>query len=117
MADLYIALLRADGTEPDPASGYCRVSIGVYDIVSKPDIFGGRQIAFPEAKDPGYGSVYSVAVCDRPEGGKYLRTWNFPAAQDCHAGVVPVIHNGRLYCGMEVQAVVKMRSADFIGGM
>jgi hypothetical protein len=117
MVDIYIALLRADGTEPDPESGYRRVSIGVYDIVSKPDIFGGRQIVFPEAQGSGYGSVYSVAVCDQPEGGQYLRIWNFSAAQDCHAGVVPLIYNGQLFRGMEVQAVVNLKSADLFGGM
>lgn len=117
MADLYLALLRSDGTEPEPASGYRRVSIGDQDIVSKPDIFGGRQIAFPDVQEPGYGKISAVAVCDRETGGRILRSWNFPAPQDCHAGVVPVIHNGQLYRGMEVQAVVKLNSSDLVGGM
>ena len=117
MVNIYVALLRADGTEPDPASGYCRIPVGMFDIVSKPAVFGGKQIAFPDVLEPGYGVISAMAVCDNLTGGIILHKWNIPNPQDCHAGVVPVIYNGHLYRGMEVQAKVNLNSADLVGGM
>lgn len=115
MVNVYLALLRADGTEPESESGYERADLGLYDIVSKPDIFGGRQIVFPDVREPGYGMISAVALCDRKIDGNYLKVWRFSSEQNCHAGVVPVIYNGQLYRGMEVQAKVTMNSADLCG--
>ena len=117
MVNIYIGLLRKDGTEPDAKSGYRRLCAGIYDIVSKPEIFGGKQFAFPTVTEPGYGEIASVAICEKEYGGKFLRVWDFKAAQDCHTGVIPVIYNGNLYRGMEVQAKVNMNTADYVGGM
>lgn len=117
MADLYIALLRPDGTEPPPETGYRRAKVGVCDLVSAKDIFNGRDIVFPDVKPPGYGVIDAMAVFDRETGGNFIADYTFPNAWDCYAGVVPVIHNGQLYRGVEVQAKVNMNSADLIRGV
>lgn len=117
MVDLYIALLRPDGTEPPPETGYRRIPVGICDMVSAIDVFNGHNIAFPDVKDPGYGVIDAMAVFERKVGGNIVASYTFPNAWDCYEGVVPVIHKGQLYRGVEIQATVNMKSADMCGGM
>lgn len=111
----YIALLHADGTEPDKASGYQRVCIGEVDAIDIPTVLQGRQIVFPDVTAPGYGYIAAITVSDWEKAGAALWVWPLPEPMDVHKGVVPVIHNGKLYRGMEVQAKAVVRSADLCG--
>ena len=104
MADyIYIGLLRADGTEPVEASGYSRsIAQGTAETVSH--ILQNGQVVFPDVYDPGYGEIKSVAVWNHPEGGKPEMVWDLPEPVTVHAGVVPVIHKGKLFMGVDVKA-------------
>ena len=112
MVNAYIALLRADGTEPEAASGYRRSCLGEVDSIEIPQLLENRQIPFPDVTEPGYGEIVAVAVSDREERGQALWVWPLPEPVDVHPGVTPVIYNGKLYRGVAVQAKVVTQSAD-----
>lgn len=113
MIHAYIGLLRADGTEPDKASGYRRVAVeakweGSLCLVK------GSQIVFPDVTAPGYGVISTAAVYKQNEGGEPVFTYPLPEALDVHQGVVPVLHRGRLWRGVETQVKVNIKpSASF----
>lgn len=100
---IYVGLLRADGTEPDPASGYKRAIVqGTLETVSS--LLQTGQIVFPDVTEPGYGEIVCVAAWKREFGGVSLTAWPLPEAVNVHAGVVPVIHKGKLLMGVDVKA-------------
>lgn len=109
MKCVHIGLLRHDGTEPSKESGYRRIP------VQRPedgDILSGRQIVFPDVTAPGYGVIAKAAAYADESAPMHLAAWELPMALDVHEGVVPVIHDGTLYRGVEVQAKVELSSAD-----
>lgn len=113
---LYIALFRTDGTEPDKASGYRRIAVDAAPE-DAPQLLQSRQIAFPDVTAPGYGMVAAAAVCTAETGGDTLCIRKFPEPLNVHAGVVPVIHNGRLYRGVDVKArVITQPAAQCLAG-
>lgn len=107
MKKAYIGLLRADGTEPDKASGYRRTYIehaeGPLD-----KLLAEHQVVFPDVTAPGYGMIGAAALYDREEGGEPTDTWQFPDVLDVHEGVVPVIHKRKLWRGVEARATVNV---------
>ena len=119
MINAYIGLLRSDGTEPDKASGYRRTCIGeISRATAVPTLLLEYQVVFPDVTAPGYGVIAAAALYDREEGGEPLYAWNLPEALDVHQGVVPVIHKGRLWRGVEAKATVCVRpnAQSGIGG-
>lgn len=114
MAHAYIGLLRADGTEPDKASGYRRVMAEAEEGATLATLLGSQQIVFPDVTAPGYGVICAAALYDREEAGEALCLWKFPEAVDVHQGIVPVIHKSRLWRGVETQVKVNIKpSASF----
>lgn len=114
---IYVGLLRADGTEPDPASGYQRSIVqGTSETVSQ--LLKAGQIVFPDVTEPGYGEVVCVAAWKREFGGVSLTAWPLPEPVNVHAGVVPVIHKGKLLMGVDVKArcIVKPAAQCKSGG-
>lgn len=109
MERVYIGLLRHDGTEPPRESGYRRVPVS--DVVPG-SVLSGRQIVFPDVTAPGYGVIALIGAYADEEAQEPLGVWVIPEALDVHEGVVPVIHNGVLYRGVEVQARVELGSMD-----
>jgi hypothetical protein len=105
MIHAYIGLLRADGTEPDKASGYRRVAVEAKweDSLC---LVKGSQIVFPDVTAPGYGVISTAAVYEQNEGGEPVFTYPLPEALDVHQGVVPVLHRGRLWRGVETRATI-----------
>lgn len=87
---MYIGLLN-NKTEPSPASGYARV---------EGDLTG--PVFFPVSK--GYGVITHIAVYEAAEGGDPVETIELAEPVDCHEGVTPFIHGGKLLRGMEVSA-------------
>lgn len=112
MTYVYIGLLRHDGTEPPRESGYRRIPV---QVPENERILPGRQIVFPDVTAPGYGVIAMAAAYEDEEDREPLGVQLFPEALDVHEGVVPVIYNGTLYRGVEVQAQVTMQSADMCG--
>lgn len=111
MINAYIVLLRADGTEPDAASGYRRICIGEVDMIAVPQLLQDRQISFPDVTAPGYGEIAAIAVSDRETKGPALWVWPLPEVLDVHEGVIPVICKGKLYRGVTAQVKTIVRSA------
>ena len=109
MAHAYIGLLRADGTEPDKASGYRRVMAEAEEGTILASLLETQQIVFPDVTAPGYGVICAAALYDREEAGEALCLWKFPEAVDVHQGVVPVIHKGRLWRGVETRATITVK--------
>lgn len=102
---IYIGLLRADGTEPDETSGYCRaIAQGTQADFNR--ILEEGQTVFPDVTAPGYGLITAAAAWNTEEGGTTAAFWNLPEPVDVHPGVVPVIHKGKLYRGVAVQAEI-----------
>ena len=115
--EMYIGLLRPDGTEPDKASGYCRVRVDAEAGAPFRALWEGQQIVFPDVTAPGYGRISAAVLYDQEEDGKPLCFWKFPDTVDVHQGVVPVIHKGRLWRGVETQVRVNVKpSAAFSAG-
>lgn len=108
----YISLLRADGSEPEAASGYARACLGQVNLFDIPVLLQGRQIQFPDVQPPGYGHIAAIAVSDWETAGAALWVWPLPEPLDVHPGVTPVIFDGKLYRGVEVKARVVLKSAD-----
>lgn len=108
MIHAYIGLLRADGTEPDKASGYRRVAVEAKweDSLC---LVKGSQIVFPDVTAPGYGVISTAAVYEQNEGGEPVFTYPLPEALDVHQGVVPVLHRGRLWRGVETRATITVK--------
>lgn len=100
---IYVGLLRADGTEPDSSSGYKRTIVqGTPETVSQ--LLQTGQIVFPDVTEPGYGEVVAVAAWHREFAGVPICAWPLPESVTVHAGVVPVIHKGKLLMGVDVKA-------------
>lgn len=110
MITAYIALLRADGTEPDTASGYRRTNIGQRESTSGFPM--DMAVPFPDVMAPGYSDITHWAMYDCSEGGKPLHKWSLPGPTTIHEGVMPVLKGGRLYKGVDIKARVVIRSAD-----
>lgn len=106
----YLGLLRADGTEPPRKAGYQRVDVGEADIWDIPRIPYTAQIVFPDVTAPGCGLITDYALYDRPDGGEALMVWHLPEPVDCHSGIIPFIHNGKLYRGLDVSANIMLSS-------
>lgn len=106
MIKAYIGLIRKDGTEPDKLSGYRRTYIGETEETKLSEILMKHQVVYPDVTAPGYGVICEAALYDREEGGEPMDTWLFPDALDVHEGVVPVIHKGKLWRGVEARATV-----------
>ena len=64
---------------------------------------GGSFVLHTKDTNPGYGMIHSIAAWDREFGGKLLHTWPMESALNVHSGVVPVIHNGRLWRGVDAK--------------
>lgn len=104
---LYIGLLRSDGTEPEASSGYRRTAVNVErNMLSR--LLEEGQIVFPDVTGPGYGRIDAAAAWNMEEGGMPLIHWNLPEPTEVPAGVVPVIHRGRLWKGVDVKARVQV---------
>ena len=116
MADyIYVGLLRLDGTEPEPASGYRRTIVqGTPETVSQ--LLKTGQIVFPDVTAPGYGEIVCVAAWKREFGGVSLTAWPLPEPVTVHEGVVPVIHKGRLLMGVDVKAKVIVKPGAMCKG-
>lgn len=115
---IYVGLLRADGTEPENASGYKRTIVqGTSETVSQ--LLQNGQIVFPDVTEPGYGEIVCVAAWKREYGGVSLTAWPLPEPVTVHAGVVPVIHKGKLLMGVDVKArcIVKPGTQCKTGGV
>ena len=104
----YIALLRADGTEPPKESGYTRVlmgEVGVWDLAKAAT---QEDHIFSDVLEPGWGKITAYAVYDAPEGGNLMLMFGLPKPINCHVGTIPVIHKGRLLLGVDVSASIKL---------
>lgn len=108
--DFFMGLLREDGTEPPAASGYTRVSVGKVLITSIGNIPYAQQIVFPDVMPPGYGNITDLALFLEKEGGEAVVLWDLPEPIDVHQGVVPVIHNGKLWRGVDTKATVTIQN-------
>ena len=108
MTKFYIGLLRADGSEPPRESGYARVPMGDVDVWGIAKAATGDDHIFPDVLAPGWGEITAYAVYIAPEGGEKLLTWQLPKSVNCHAGTIPVIHNGKLLLGVDVSAEIKL---------
>ena len=102
MDTIYIGLQYSDGTEPAGA-GYERIPVDAAGQL--PYDLRGLQIAYPEVTSPGYGLIASIAAYCHETGGDALQVWPLECPLDVHQGVVPVIWNGRLMRGVEMQVV------------
>lgn len=111
----YVGLLRSDETEPPQESGYARALLKDVPWAKISDIPWDRDIVFPDVTAPGYGEVVYMALYQQPTGGKPLWVWPLPAAVNAHEGTVPVIHEGRLYLGVDVKARIILNSSDMCG--
>ena len=108
MANFYIALLRADGTEPSPGSGYARILMGEVDVWDLAKAVTQSDHIFSDVLAPSWGEVTAYAVYDAPEGGNLMLMFGLPKPVNCHAGTVPVIHKGQLLLGVDVSAGIKL---------
>ena len=107
MFQAYIALLHPDGTEPDKRSGYCRTYIGETEETDLEQLLQTRwQVVFPDVLPPGYDIISACALFSQSAGGIPIDACGFPEARNVRPGVVPVIHQGRLWMGVDVQANV-----------
>ena len=111
----YMALLCADGTEPDARSGYERVPIGEISGDQLNQIPVMDQIVFPDGLSPGYHPVTAFAVFDQLKGGVPLEVWQLPQSVQVNVGEIPVIHHGKLLRGVEIQARILSQSLDGCG--
>jgi len=100
MRSIYIGLQRCDGTEPAGA-GYRRIIVS--GTGQLPYALRGQQIAFPAVSSPGYGIITAIAAYGQATGGEALQVWPMECPVDVHQGVVPVIWDGKLLRGVEMQ--------------
>lgn len=110
MTEYYIGLLRADGTEPPKESDYARVPMGDVDVWDIAKAATTERHIFPDVPEPGWGEIPAYAVYDAPEGGEKLLEWQLPKPTNCHAGTIPLIHEGRLLLGVDVSANIKLHT-------
>ena len=106
--NFFIALLRADGSEPSTDSGYTRSDMGEVDIFDLAPAVLQHNHIFSDVPAPGWGEITAYAVYDAPEGGNIMLMFGLPKPINCHAGTIPVIHNGRLLLGVDVSAEIKI---------
>lgn len=112
MTSVYIGFLNERGNEPHPNSGYKRVLIGNADQEELLNFVLEKKIAFPKAEKPGYGDIAAIAAYSEENGGYAMGKWFLPEPVNIHDGVIPLIINGNLYRGLEVEAKITMQSAD-----
>ena len=91
--------------EPPQESGYARVPMESFNPAE--DL-----VVFPDAAGPGYGLVTHYGLFDCAEGGVPLLLCPLPEPVDVHAGVIPLIREGRLLRGVDVSARCIIRSAS-----
>lgn len=91
--ETYIGLLTTAGSEPSPETGYTRVKGDPNDTVE-----------FPQTT--GFGEVTRIALFEAAEGGEPVEVIALPSPVNCHNGVVPFVHERRLYRGLPVEAKV-----------
>lgn len=108
----FVALFRADGTEPSACCGYKRAEAGAVDAWHLTEAINNRTIVFPEIKEPGCGIIAGYALYNAAEGGDPLYIWWLDAPVNAHAGTVPFIHNGKLLLGVDVSANISLVSAN-----
>lgn len=110
--DTYTALIYADGTEPAAETGYARAASGKTDAFHLHEVPYRNTIVFPEIREPGCGLVAGYAIYNSRVGGDLLYLWYFDTPVNVHAGTVPVIHNGKLFLGVDVSANINIISAN-----
>lgn len=115
MKKAYVALVGADGSEPDPRSGYARACVGEISADQLDQIPAMHQIEFPDVTAPGYPAINAFAVYDQPSGGMRLKLWQLPQSVQVNVGEVPVIHHGKLLRGVAVQAKIVSQMMDKCG--
>lgn len=93
---MYIGLL-VGSYEPSPSTGYCRVEGDL-----------SQTLGFPTSK--GYGIVTHIAVFATPHGGEPVETIELLQPVDCHIGVIPLLHEGKLLRGIDVTAQISLKS-------
>lgn len=106
----YMALFRSDNSEPPRESGYTRADVGDVDIWNFPQVPYEKDIIFPDVTALGGGLITGYALYNQPEDGDPLYIWMLPEPVDCHEGIVPFIHQGKLYRGLDVSAKVILQS-------
>lgn len=94
---MYIGLLIGSN-EPSPSTGYARVEGDL-----------GQNVAFPLSE--GYGMVTHIALYDSADADRPVDTIALPEPVDVHAGVIPLVHNGQLFRGLDVTGHVTIRAA------
>lgn len=115
MTKVYVALVCADGTEPDPSSGYARTAVGEFSEDQLDQIPNMHQIEFPDVSEPGYQPISAFAAYDQPQGGMRLKLWQLPKCVQVNVGEVPVVHHGKLLRGVAVQAKIVSQMMDKCG--
>lgn len=98
MAKYYVGL-SVNGKEPDASTGYARV--GAESIEDAPAVFP------PVTAD--CGNVTAIVVYG--ESGEVIRTIELPEPVNVHAGVIPIVQNGKLFRGVDVTAHVSIKAA------
>ncbi len=101
----YVGLIRADGSEPGPGSGYARARWSEEN----------KTAVFPDSLGEGCGAICAVAFFDGPGGGAALETAALPAPVNVHSGVTPIYKDGRLLRGVAVRAEAISIPANFCG--
>lgn len=97
MAKYYVGL-SVNGKEPDVSTSYARV--GVESIETAPAIFP------PITAD--CGDVTAIVVYDETE--EVIRTIELAEPVNVHAGVIPIVQNGKLFRGLDVTAQISLKS-------
>lgn len=93
--------LLLESREPDSSTGYTRVEGDI-----------NHTVVFPVSS--GYGVITHIGIFDSINGGAVLEKIKLPEPVDCHEGVVPIVHHGKLLRGIDVTAKVKLKSADLM---
>ena len=108
----YMALRRADGSEPHEAPSYRRVYIDDVTLPEVPLIPYNRQIAFDDVAEPGYGTITHYCLFDCPTGGEPLWVWPINSPMNAKEGTVPLVHYGKFLLGVDVSASVAVSLQD-----
>ena len=98
MAKYYVGL-SINGKEPDADTGYARVGVGIIEDI--------QAIFSPITAD--CGNVTAIVVYD--ENGEIVQTIELPEPVNVHAGVIPIVQNGKLFRGLDVTAYVSIKAA------
>lgn len=110
MSSVYIGLLREDLTEPSKSTGYQRTYLGELEEIDLQKILMENQVVFPDVLFPGYGVIHFAALYLTGIGGQALDCFEFMDKYDIHEGVVPVIHKGKLWRGMDTKVTLNIQN-------